>query len=76
MRPVAIGDEGVQRSGLEQGATKGIFRLRTDPAAEAVVLMASIRGGMLAARMYGDPNVFATIVQHGMRQSLAPNHQH
>lgn len=61
---------------LEQGATKGIFRLRTDPAAEAAVLMATVHGGMLAARVYGDPNVFATIVQQGVSQLLAPRHRH
>lgn len=61
---------------LEEGATKGIFRLRTAPAAEASVLMATVHGGMLAARVYGDPNVFATIVQQGVRQLLAPSAQH
>jgi TetR/AcrR family transcriptional repressor of nem operon len=61
---------------LEQGAAKGTFLLRTDPQAEAAALMATVHGGMLAARVYGDPEVFATIVQQSVRQLLAPIHQH
>jgi TetR/AcrR family transcriptional repressor of nem operon len=60
---------------LEQGAAKGSFRLHTAPESEAMALMATVHGGMLAARVYGDPNVFATIVQQGVRQLLAPSHQ-
>lgn len=61
---------------LEQGAAKGVFCLRTQPKAEAMALMATVHGGMLAARVYGDPEAFATVVQQGVRQLLAPVHQH
>ncbi|VTU27482.1 Bacterial regulatory proteins, tetR family [Variovorax sp. PBS-H4] len=57
---------------LEQGAAKGIFCLRTHPSAEALGLMATVHGGMLAARVYGDPDAFATVVQQGVKQLLAP----
>jgi TetR/AcrR family transcriptional regulator, transcriptional repressor for nem operon len=48
---------------LEAGAAKGIFRLRTDPESEAMALMAAVHGAMLSARAFGDPEVFATIVE-------------
>lgn len=61
---------------LEEGAAKGIFRLRTDPKSEAAALMATVHGSMLAARVSGDPEVFATIVQQSVKQLLAPTQQH
>lgn len=61
---------------LEQGAAKGIFSLRSDPAAEALALMATVHGGMLAARVYGDPEAFATVVQQGVKQLLVSGHRH
>lgn len=61
---------------LEQGAAERIFRLRTDPAAEAMALMATVHGGMLAARVYGDPEAFATVVRQSVSQLLAPVHRH
>ena len=57
---------------LEQGAAKGIFKLRAAPESEAMALMATVHGGMLAARVYGDAEVFATIVQQCVRQLLVP----
>ena len=60
---------------LEQGAARGIFKLRAAPESEAMALMATVHGGMLAARVYGDSEVFATIVQQGVRQLLAPVRQ-
>ncbi|MDB5847757.1 MAG: transcriptional regulator, TetR family protein [Rhodoferax sp.] len=57
---------------LEQGAAKGIFLLRTAPESEAMALMATVHGGMLAARVYGDSEVFATVVQQSVKQLLAP----
>ena len=60
---------------LEQGAARGIFKLRAAPESEAMALMATVHGGMLAARVYGDAEVFATIVQQGVRQLLAPVRQ-
>lgn len=56
---------------LEQGAANGTFRLRTDAAAEAMALMATVHGGMLAARVYGDPEAFATVVRQGVGQLMA-----
>jgi TetR/AcrR family transcriptional repressor of nem operon len=47
---------------LEKGAAKGVFQLRADPESEAQALMATVHGAMLSARAYGDPKVFATIV--------------
>jgi len=52
---------------LKQGAAKGTFRLRTDAASEAMAFMATVHGGMLAARVYGDPEAFATVVQQGVK---------
>ena len=60
---------------LEQGAAKGVFKLHAAPESEAMALMATVHGGMLAARVYGDAEVFATIVQQGVRQLLAPVRQ-
>ena len=60
---------------LEQGAANGTFRLRTDPSVEALALMATVHGGMLAARVYGDPETFAAVVQQGVAQLLASAHQ-
>ena len=51
---------------LTRGATKGTFRLRGPAETEAMGLMATVHGGMLAARAHGDPDVFATIVQRGV----------
>lgn len=59
---------------LEQGAAKGTFRLRTDATSEAMALMATVHGGMLAARVHGDPEAFAKVVQQGVKQLLAPKH--
>jgi TetR/AcrR family transcriptional repressor of nem operon len=59
---------------LKQGAAKGIFQLRTSPKSEAATLMATVHGGMLAARVHGDPDVFATIVRQSVKQLLAPSH--
>jgi len=59
---------------LKAGQEAGIFQLRTAAVAEAMALMATIHGGMLAARVSGDPEVFATIVQQAVQQLLAPSH--
>jgi len=34
--------------------------------------MATVHGGMLAARVHGDPEAFATVVQQDVKQLLAP----
>ena len=57
---------------LKQGAATGVFRLRTPPESEAMALMATVHGAMLAARVQGDPAVFSAIVQHSVEQLLAP----
>ena len=55
---------------LEKGAAKGVFQLRVDPESEAMALMATVHGAMLSARAYGDPEVFATIVQARVGQLI------
>ena len=57
---------------LERGVAKGVFHLRADPESEAMSLMATVHGAMLSARAYGDPKVFATIVQAGLGQLTRP----
>ncbi|QRF63376.1 TetR/AcrR family transcriptional regulator [Variovorax paradoxus] len=61
---------------LKEGAARGIFKLRSDAESEAMALMATVHGGMLAARVYGDADAFATVVQQGVKQLLAPAAQH
>ena len=60
---------------LDQGVAKRIFKLRSAPQAEAMALMATVHGGMLAARVYGDAQVFGNIVQQGVKRLLAPHQQ-
>jgi TetR/AcrR family transcriptional repressor of nem operon len=60
---------------LEAGVAEGIFELHAAPAAEARALLATVHGGMLSARVFGDPDLFATIVEQGVSQLLAPTHQ-
>lgn len=57
---------------LKDGAAQGTFKLRSDAQSEAMALMATVHGGMLAARVYGDPAAFANVVQQGVEQLLAP----
>ena len=47
---------------LEQGATRGQFKLARGAAAEAESFMASTHGAMLSARVFGNADVFARIV--------------
>jgi len=61
---------------LEEGVIEGVFKLRSDAESEAMALMATVHGGMLAARVYGDPEAFTTVVQQGVRQLLAPATRH
>ena len=53
---------------LARGASQGAFFLQTSPEAEAMAFMATVHGAMLSARAYGDPEVFAKIVQPLMRR--------
>jgi len=48
---------------LKKGAAKGQFHLEGSPAIEAKLFMATVHGAMLAARAFGDPKTFQTIVQ-------------
>jgi TetR/AcrR family transcriptional repressor of nem operon len=61
---------------LAQGAADGTFQLRVEPAAEARALMAVVHGGMLAARVYANPEAFSAVVQQGIRQLLPPDGEH
>ncbi|WP_050401928.1 TetR/AcrR family transcriptional regulator [Bradyrhizobium embrapense] len=47
---------------LQAGAEQHLFRLDKRPDEEAQMLMASVHGAMLSARAFGDPELFATIV--------------
>jgi len=46
---------------LERGAQSGAFHLSDTPSAEAEAFMATVHGGMLSARVGGDPKLFGTI---------------
>jgi TetR/AcrR family transcriptional repressor of nem operon len=46
---------------LERGVDSGAFHLSDTPTAEAEAFMATVHGGMLSARVGGDPKLFGTI---------------
>lgn len=48
-------------SAFERGAQMGTFRLSSTPQAEAEAFMAMVHGGMLSARVSGDPKLFGMI---------------
>lgn len=48
-------------SAFERGARLGIFRLASDPKAEAEAFMAAVHGGMLSARVHDNPKLFGMI---------------
>ena len=48
---------------MEKGAAEGRLVLPRPAAEEALSFMATVHGAMLSARAYGDPVVFATIVE-------------
>ncbi|AEQ51977.1 TetR/AcrR family transcriptional regulator [Pelagibacterium halotolerans] len=48
-------------SALARGAEQGVFRLSNTPSKEAEVFMATVHGGMLSARVSGDPKLFGMI---------------
>lgn len=56
---------------LERGAKQGSLRLAGTAKAEAEVFMAAVHGGMLSARAYGDPKIFA-VVTRPLLKRLAP----
>lgn len=57
-----------------RGAQLGRFELQGSARQEAEVFMAMVYGAMLAARAYGDPQVFSDIVANGLNR-LAPTAQ-
>lgn len=56
---------------LQEGARQGVFRLEGNARAEAAALMATVHGGMLAARVYGDPDMFTVPVRQALRRLVA-----
>lgn len=56
---------------LVKGAAQGSFSLQTSPEAEAMAFMATVHGAMLSARAYGDPEVFARIVEPLMQRLIS-----
>ncbi|WP_413722993.1 TetR/AcrR family transcriptional regulator [Sodalis sp. RH23] len=48
---------------LQNGAAQGQFHLRASAAVEAGAFMATVHGAMLAARAYGNPQTFQSIIQ-------------
>jgi TetR/AcrR family transcriptional repressor of nem operon len=48
---------------LQKGVVTKQFQIIGDPAAEATALMAILHGAMLAARSFGSPEAFRTILQ-------------
>jgi TetR/AcrR family transcriptional repressor of nem operon len=53
---------------MAKGAAEGALFLKTSPEGEAMTFMATVHGAMLSARAYGDPDVFAAIVQPLLRR--------
>ncbi|RZT11393.1 transcriptional regulator, TetR family [Duganella sp. CF402] len=47
---------------LERGVQQGVIALRQTPRVEAEAFMATVHGGMLSARAYGDPDIFGVIM--------------
>ena len=57
---------------LERGAREGRIHLVSAPDIEAEVVMASVHGAMLAARAYGDPNMFGAITRPLLARLTTP----
>jgi TetR/AcrR family transcriptional repressor of nem operon len=57
---------------LKAGAAKKDFHLQASAESEARALLATVHGAMLSARAYGNPKLFATIVQRGVEQLTSP----
>lgn len=53
---------------MVKGAAQGVLFLQASPEGEAMTFMSTVHGAMLSARAYGDPKVFAAIVQPLMRR--------
>ena len=52
---------------MDKGLKDGSFRLQTDPKSEAMAFMAVVHGAMLAARAYGDAQIFTAIIDPALR---------
>lgn len=59
-------------STMERGVVKGQFHLQGSPQIEAKVFMSSVHGAMLAARGFGNPRTFESLVQVSIKR-LTPN---
>jgi len=57
---------------LTKGAQLGRFQLQGSARVEAEAFMSIVYGAMLTARAYGEPKVFAEIVQSGLKKLLRP----
>lgn len=57
---------------LTRGAQMGRFALQGSARLEAESFMSLVYGAMLTARAYGEPKVFADIVDNGLRKLLLP----
>lgn len=47
---------------IDRGVQQGVIAVTNTPAIEAEAFMATVHGGMLSARAYGDTSIFATIM--------------
>jgi TetR/AcrR family transcriptional repressor of nem operon len=56
---------------LANGAAVGTFRLRGNADAEAAAFLATVHGGMIAARVHGYPGLFGAIVGRTVQILLA-----
>jgi len=55
---------------LAKGAKAGLFELQGSARLEAEAFMSMVYGAMLTARARGEPKVFASIVEHGLKRIL------
>ncbi len=55
-------------STLERGVARRQFHLQGSPQVEARAFMASVHGAMLAARGFGDPRTFESLVQMSIKR--------
>jgi len=56
---------------LERGAKEGRFQLKGTAKSEAEVFMATVHGGMLSARAYGDPKMFGAVVNPVLKRLIS-----
>lgn len=59
------------QSTFERGVTLGTIRLAAPPRIEAEAFMATVHGGMVSARAYGDPKLFASITDLALHRLSA-----